>query len=313
MGRWVKWFIAASFSIAIFAGAWWLLQVGDKIDEGTALGVAVVPFTIAITIGGVLAEETRGEREDSIEATIRSSGTIWPDPSPIRGMKDYKEAFSRTWIAAGTPTDQETEARTGGLVRQSEVSRLREKYSEYRTWRVRDLDSAIIVLQAWRVPEFLINAWKEAGPRAIKGEPRQRQLDARTERTEKRKLLHPHWFSGMLAGSLMCPAISFFTGISYPLISKEARLGAGNWFALVISSIIIVAILSMGLFGLIIDPYYLGKASSVARLAVFACCLGSAYVGWHLTHGTHGISQLDHLSQHVRNWLVWRFLHARHH
>jgi hypothetical protein len=69
----------------------------------------------------------------------------------------------------------------------------------------------------------------------------------------------------------------------------------------------------MGLFGLIIDPYYLGRASSIARLAVLACCLGSAYVGWHLTHGTHDIGQLDHLSQHVRNWLVWRFLHARYH
>jgi hypothetical protein len=86
MGRWVKWFIAASFSIAIFAGTWWLLQIGDKIDEGTALGVAVVPFTIAITIGGVLAEETRGEREDSIEATIRSSGTLWPTALNFSGL-----------------------------------------------------------------------------------------------------------------------------------------------------------------------------------------------------------------------------------
>jgi hypothetical protein len=309
VGRWAKLCLVAVLSVAVFGGTWWLLQVGGKVDAGTALGVAAVPFTIAITIGGAWAEETRDERASSIEDTIRSSGTTWPDPSSIRGLKDYRDAFRRTWIAAGTPSDEETELRTGGLVPGHDVRRLREGYKESSRWRPSelDLDSALIVLQSWHVPEFLVSAWREAGPRAIRGEPKQRELAARAARAKDRKLFHPHWFLGVLTAALFLPTVFFFAGTGYSQIDTGAPLGAVNWIALVISSIILFIVLIMGLFGLIPDGRYIGKVAGRSRFAVFACCTASVILGLRFNHGLHDISELRHIGPHARNWLIWRF------
>jgi hypothetical protein len=304
---------ALAFAIAVFAASWWGLQVKVKIDEESALAVATIAFTIVTTIGGAVATEKHGAT-DSSEATIRSGGIDWPDPQSIRGIKNYVEILRRTWIVAGAPSHLKTEHATCGLVKSSQVDSLLGDYQlptkyflpQYRTLSTDDLDSLPIVLQAWSVPQPLIALWKEAGPRASKGEVKQRMHAKRTERVAHLRQYEPYWVPKMITAAILCPALAFMVGMSYPALT-EIRLGPANWIALILSSIVLFSVFVWEIFFLILDEFYLGYASETVRLTVVACCLATSFLGWRLTHGAHSIGELKHISLIARDWLVFRF------
>lgn len=56
-----RWSVAVLISLAVFGGCWWGIDAGTSVGNAIALAIAVVPFTIAISLGGAWAERARPE------------------------------------------------------------------------------------------------------------------------------------------------------------------------------------------------------------------------------------------------------------
>jgi hypothetical protein len=54
----------ATAALAVFGFMWWGLQSAAEFDLGGAVGVAIVPFTLVLTLGGVWADRARSRREN---------------------------------------------------------------------------------------------------------------------------------------------------------------------------------------------------------------------------------------------------------
>lgn len=62
---WRRWVAVVVAAIAAFVACWAVLALWVGLDEGVALGWAIVPFTVLLTIGGVWADRARSQREQS--------------------------------------------------------------------------------------------------------------------------------------------------------------------------------------------------------------------------------------------------------
>jgi len=56
-----RWAVSILAALAAFVGCWWGLLTYTKLDSGVAVGVAAVPFTIVLTLGGVWADRARSK------------------------------------------------------------------------------------------------------------------------------------------------------------------------------------------------------------------------------------------------------------
>jgi hypothetical protein len=59
----VRWIVAIILSLISFGACWWGLQHYAHLDSGVAVGVAAVPFTITLTLGGVWADRARKKEQ----------------------------------------------------------------------------------------------------------------------------------------------------------------------------------------------------------------------------------------------------------
>jgi hypothetical protein len=63
MRPWVRWSLAIVISAAAFAVAWWVCQVGVGLDEGAALGIASVVFSLVLTLASFIVTRKRPSDE----------------------------------------------------------------------------------------------------------------------------------------------------------------------------------------------------------------------------------------------------------
>jgi len=76
-----RWSLAVATSLIAFAGCWWGLAAGARMDAGLAVGIAAVPFTVALTVLGAWAERSKGDDGEAAAVTL---GPYHPDTLTAR-------------------------------------------------------------------------------------------------------------------------------------------------------------------------------------------------------------------------------------
>jgi hypothetical protein len=72
MGVMWRWIISILTALAAFGFCWWGLLANTKLDSGVAVGVAAVPFTIVLSLGGFWVDRAR-TRESTVPESARSN------------------------------------------------------------------------------------------------------------------------------------------------------------------------------------------------------------------------------------------------
>jgi hypothetical protein len=255
-------------------------------DSGTALGVAVVPFTIVITLGGVWASTKRVSETESV-VDIAS----WPDPSPIRKIKEYVDILRRTWIKVGEPTPAETERRTGRSVSADQAKNLL-SYSQHYFWDESDFEASLAMLRSWAIPNCLIPIWEEAGPRALEDESRRQRLYKWAELRRDGK-----WIARASFSTVATAVLIFLATAIYPRLLVGTKLGVGNWILVVVTGWIVVTILAA--LNPVLPSFALKRTKCLVRLF----WLAFGILCWL---STHHYSEGAHIAIDFRNWLIWR-------
>jgi hypothetical protein len=62
----LRWVISIVLSLISFGVCWWVVQHYVHVDSGVAVGVAALPFTITLTLGGVWADRARKKQQPSV-------------------------------------------------------------------------------------------------------------------------------------------------------------------------------------------------------------------------------------------------------
>ncbi len=238
-----------------------------------------------------------------------ASRKAWPNPDSIKNIKDYKTVLRRTWNRAGAPSHEEVERLTGRLVSRSTASSFLGSYSDYHSWTKDDFASTLLMLDALGVPDLLVRRWRKAGPRA------------------NRRDYIGSWCTTLLLMVLLAVVVGSGVGLVMSDLRTPPALGTGDWWALVVSCLIVAAGLFASAIGVSI-AFYSRSNPGPGQLVrtFFICSVASFLIGWlKLDHDVitayagvrAGIGQHVNLAEYVdgrarigadiRNWLVWRF------
>jgi hypothetical protein len=297
MGLWGRWFVATCASIAAFIAFWWGMRLGFHMDSATALGVAAVPFTIVLTLGGAWADQARRKKEGLVIHGQSGTGS-WPDPSFVERMNDYSQTLHRTWVRAGAPSTEETVRRTGSSVTTKQVDKVLSGYSRYPVWESADLDVVLLVLDGWGVPDSLVKGWQQAGVRALQAE---RDLHARDDRRLYRGQ-HPLWFVTTILAYLVTTWMVLFAAASYPHLFEGAQLGAGNWVAAVLTTLVLLWFFALA--NVMNQTRMAIKATILSQNSLKVFWIAALYLGFRFGHGTSIVSRIG---IHISDYLMWRF------
>lgn len=99
-----RWCVAVVASIGAFAGCWWGLVAGAGVDNGLAAGVAVVPFTVVLTVLGAWAGRDDGN-DNGVAPGPVVVGDIPQEPAAFQlrpGLLDALLRANRTPVSAVT-------------------------------------------------------------------------------------------------------------------------------------------------------------------------------------------------------------------
>ncbi len=232
---------------------------------------------------------TRKVQAEAPEATGQPAPLTWPNPDSIRTTKDYVTALRRTWVRAGTPSHEEIERRTGGLVSKERAKDVLGGYSDYHTWTQDDFASALLVLDAFGVPDQLVRDWRKAGPR--------------THGAEFRKD-----FRKGVPVIVLAVVICLGTGVAIAYLGAAPVLGAGNWAAFVITCLIFWVFLFI-IWVFASEGMRKSKVEFRFFQVLVLCSIASLAFGLLANH--IGVIDRSHIMRHIaldiRNWLIWRF------
>jgi len=228
-----------------------------------------------------------------IGAALFASRTSWPNPDSIHTIHEFATTLHRTWLRADSPSPKEIVSRSHYGVSEYQAKYLIADTSSHlhlhHTWTGRDMDAALVALEVFGLPEELIVQWKLAGQRAL----RRQDLP--------RLLATIPWIPFL--GGLIC----FAAGVAVVNLSKLHGLGLGNWFAVGISSLVLLIILLfLALISFFEDSWGSRVLSRTGNYLFFLFSVAGFLVGW--LHGSHVIV-IHHadITLNAAKWAVWRF------
>jgi hypothetical protein len=246
-----------------------------------------VPSHLNAPASGSLAAEPRNTGTTSrtkSRSTQADTDRRWPDPRPIQTGEEFSLALRRTWIRAGSPSDEEVSRRTGGIVTAEQAQKALESNRHYSWLDVSgEWASLSLLLGAYGIPEDLMRSWRQA-------------LERRA-RITRRKVYRSEILMAIVL-ALVGAAIAFLVGAAVPQMSS-ASFGAGNWWAVGIS---LAVLLLLGFMSLIPADDYSSRLK-VTTIILYGVALAT---GWVLTPYLHS-GVVPHAGLIARDWLGWRF------